>query len=262
MTTFIVGPAGSGKTAELARRALDAAQRERVLVTSVSSAALGSLRAYIAHENVAIRELHDIALETLPGVEPIDDVRAADLFAESAKPLLTLDWREIIEAQWDPEVPGLRSPERFLNAAFRLFCKLRDARIPPEQFLESSLRGAAQFYAKPPNFAHADLLYYTKDTYRDSLHADGPELQRQYRREIDLAKILAKLYRSYLDHPVRQGCLTPRDIIAQAADALGRDAEAARAVRDRYPRLFVDDAQELTIGELQLLQAIYGMDLD
>ena len=262
MSAFITGPSGSGKTTELARRAFEAARQGPVLVTSVSPGALAALRERIRHPKVAIRELHDIALECLPDVEPIDDVRAVMLFADAAKPLLTLEWREIIEAQWDPEVPGLRSPERFLDAAFRLFCKLRDARISPEQFLESSLRGATQFYAKPPNFAHPDLLYYTKDNHRNSLHADGPELQRQYRREIDLAKILAKLYRSYLDHPVRQGCLTPRDVIAQAVDALERDSAAARAIRERYPQIFVDDAQELTIGELQLLQAIYGTDLD
>lgn len=262
MSTFITGPAGSGKTTELIRRALAAAQDGPVLVTSVSLSALGQLRNRLDHQNVTVRELHELASETLGDVEQIDDVRAAMLFADAAKPLLTLEWREIIEAEWDPEVPGLRSPERFLDAAFRLFCKLRDACITPEQFLESSLRGATQFYAKPPNFAHPDLLYYTKDNYRDSLAADGAELQRQYRREVDLAKILAKLYRSYLDHPVRQGCLTPRDVIAQAADRLQHDTALAHSVRERYPQIFIDDSQELTIGELQLLQAIYGSDLD
>lgn len=262
MSTFIIGAAGTGKTGELARRALLAAEHGPVLVTSVSPTGLARLRDRVLHPNVSVCELHELALACLPQAEAIDDVRAAALFADAAQPLLTLEWREIIEAQVDPEVPGLRSPDRFLDAAFRLFCKLRDARISPEQFLENALRGATQFYAKPPNFAHPDLLYYTKDTHRDSLDADGTELQRQYRREIDLAKILAKLYRSYLEHPVKQGCLTPRDIIAQAADLLQSDRAAARRLRERYPAIFIDDAQELTIGELQLLQAIYGEDLD
>jgi superfamily I DNA/RNA helicase len=260
--TFIIGGAGTGKSTELARRALQAAQEASVLVTSVSSASLIALRDRVSHPNVRVCELHELALECLPHAEQIDDVRAAKLFDEAAQPLLTLEWREIIEAQVDPEVPGLRAPERFLDSAFRLFCKLRDARISPEQFLETAMRGATQFYAKPPNFAHPDLLYYTKDSHRDSLVADGPELRRQYRHEIDLAKILAKLYRSYLEHPVKQGCLTPRDVIAQAADMLQTEAQAARAMRERYPAIFVDEAQELTIGELQLLQAIYGADLD
>ena len=261
MNAFITGGAGTGKTTELARRAAAAAQLGPVLVTSVAPAALEHLRDRLRDTGAIVKELHAVALECLPDVEQIDDVRAAMLFAESAKPLLAMEWQEIIEAQVDPEVPGLRVPDRFLDAAFRLFCKLRDARISPEQFLESAMRGAAQFYAKPPNLAHPDLLYYTKENHRDSLAADGTELQRQYRREIDLAKILAKLYRSYLEHPVKRGCLTARDVVAQAADLLQRDARAAQALRDRYPTLFVDDAQELTIGDLEFLQAVYGTDL-
>ena len=262
MSVFITGASGSGKTSELIRRALEAAQRGCVLVTCVSPAALSVLRDRIDHPNISIRELHEVALDILPAAEQIDDVRAAALFAETAQPLLTLEWREILEAQVDPEVPGLRAPDRFLDSAFRLLCKLRDARITPEQFLESALRGATQFYAKPPNFAHPDLIYYTKDSHRDSLDADSAELQRQYRREIDLAKILAKLYRSYLEHPVKQGCLTARDVIAQAADLLQSDRRAAQELRRRYPVLFVDEAQELTIGELQLLQSVYGEHLE
>lgn len=262
MTAFITGAAGTGKTLELARRARTSLQTGPVLVTSVAPAALESLRKHLRDTGAIVRELHALALDALPDVEQIDDVRAAMLFAQNAKPLLTMEWREIIEAQVDPEVPGLRVPDRFLEAAFRLFCKLRDARISPEQFLESARRGAARFYATPPNLAHPDLLYYTKQNHRDSLAADGDELQRQYRREMDLAKILAKLYRSYLDHPVKRGCLTARDIVAQAADVLERDAAAARAVRERYPRIFIDDAQELTLGDLQFLQAVYGADLD
>lgn len=262
MSTFIIGAAGTGKTAELLERALAAAERGPVLLTSVSPAALSVLRDRAVHPNAIIRELHEVALECLPQAEQIDDVRAAALFAEAAQPLLTLEWREIIEAQVDPEVPGLRVPDRFLDSAFRLFCKLRNARMSPEQFLESSLRGATQFYAKPPNLAHPDLLYYTKDSHRSSLDVNPAELQRQYRREVDLAKILARLYRSYLEHPVKQGCLAPRDVIAQAADVLQSDRDAARTLRERFPAVFIDEAQELTIGELQMLQAVYGENLD
>lgn len=262
MSVFITGPAGSGKTTELARRALAAAENSRVLVTSSSPSSLHVLAPLVEHPNVTFRDLHEIAFEMLPGAESIDDVRAAQLFEQAAQPLLSLSWAEFIEAELDPEVPGLRAPQRFLDAAFRLFCKLRDARISPEQFLESSLQGATQFYAKPPNFAHPDLLYYTKDSYRDSLDADAAELKRQYRREIDLAKILAKLYRTYLDHPVRQGCLTARDAVVQAARRALEEPALARGMRERYAAVFIDDAQELTLGDLQFLQSIYGDGLD
>jgi DNA helicase-2/ATP-dependent DNA helicase PcrA len=262
MTVFITGPAGSGKTAELSRRATEAAESGAVLLSSPSDAALNVLAERVMHANIRVRGLTELALEVLGETETIDDVRAAQLFELQAQPLLSLSWTEFIEAEVDPEIPGLRAPERFLDAAFRLFSKLRDARISPEQFLESALRGAAQFYGKPPNLAHADLLAYTKDSHRDSLEADAAELQRQYRREIDLAKILAKLYSAYLDRSREERCLTPRDAVAEAAALLEKDAERAEQLRTRYPVAFVDDAQELTLAELQLLQAIYGEQFD
>lgn len=262
MTSFITGPAGSGKTTELARRALAAAEHAAVLVTSPSDAALGVLAGKLRHVNIRLCSMTELALELLGDAETVDDVRAAQLFETQAEPLLSLSWTEFIEAEVDPEVPGLRAPERFLDAAFRLFRKLRDARISPEQFLESARRGAAQFYGKPPNLAHADLLAYTKDSHRDSLAADAAELQRQYRREIDLAKILAKLYQAYVERAQKERCLTPRDAVAEAAALLEGNAARVTEMRARYSAVFVDDAQELTLAELQLLQAIYGEELD
>lgn len=264
MSTFITGAAGCGKSTELLRRADEAARQSSVLVTSSSGASLDALRARAAGSRAVFRELHLVALDVLAAhsdTELIDDVRAAQLFERAAEPLLGLEWTEFLE-EVDPEVPGLRAPERFLDAAYRLFCKLRDAAISPERFLESALQGATQFYAKPPNLAHPELLYYTKDSHRSSLDADAAELQRQYRRELDLAKILAKLYRSYLEHPVREGCLTSRDAIAEAATLLNGDAALKRATRERYAQAFVDDAQELTTGELQFLQALYDETLE
>ncbi len=269
MSLFVTGAAGSGKTTDLVRRANEAAQSSAVLMTAPASASLDVLRRLCTNERIDVRALDELALEILTrnprdGARPelIDDVQAAILFEESAQPLLSLEWTEFMEAQVDPEVPGLRAPQRFLDAAFLLFCKFRDALVSPEQFLESALRGATAFYAQPPNFAHPDLLYYTKETHQDSLNVDGAELQRQYRREVDLAKILAKLYRSYLDHPVKRGCLSPRDAIAEAVKTL-RDAPAlASEVRERYPAAFVDDAQGLTLAQLQLVQAIYGENAD
>ena len=137
-----------------------------------------------------------------------------------------------------------------------------DLLVSPEQFLESALRGATSFYAQVPNFAHPDLLYYTKDTHQDSLNVDATELERQRRREIDLAKILSKLYRSYLDHPVKQGCLTPRDAVAEAVRIVREKGTIGSEITARFPTVYVDDAQGLTLAQLQLLQAIYGENLE
>jgi hypothetical protein len=260
---LITGPPGCGKTTELLRRAAAAAQQGAVLLTSPSHASRTNLRSCIEHEpQITVRALDELAFEVWASGELVDDVTAAELFEQAAQPLFQLSWTEFMEADLDPEVPGLRAPERFLDAAYRLVCKLRDARIAPEHFLESSLRGATQFYAKPPNLAHPDLLYYTKDSHRDSLEADAAELQRQYRREVDLARILAKLYRAYLDHPVHRGCLTARDVIAEAGQKSGPHVERLTSIRNRYPQAFVDDAEELTLGELQFLQALYGETLE
>jgi hypothetical protein len=126
-------------------------------------------------------------------------VEAKRLFDEACAPLFAMQWEEFDGGTIDPEVAGLRFPQRFSEAAFRLVRKLHDADISPDEFLQRSLSGAAEFYAKPPNFADPKLLCATKHAYHDSLHVGAAELQRQYRREIDLAKILAKLYGTYLE---------------------------------------------------------------
>ena len=267
MSTFITGPAGTGKTHQLLERIRATAGAAVALSPSRSSlAALRDRAGTLA--NVTFSTVDELAMLALSEhahasglevpLETIDDVAAGALFERAAAPLLTLEWSEFVEAQLDPEVPGLRMPQRFLEAAFRLIRKLRDAQILPADFLKSALAGAASFYANPPNLAHADLLYYTKDTYRDSLGAGTQELERQYRREVDLAKILAKLYDSYLEVQVRNGCLTPRDAVAEATNLLGAHPGFACELRARWPHCFVDDAQELTLGELLLLQRIYG----
>jgi len=269
MSSFITGAAGTGKTSELLRRAGEAANAGPVLLTGAYPMSLDVLRGRCENERVTLRSLDEIALDVLYSAagdgkcpQLIDDVQAALLFEEAAQPLLSLEWTEFMEAQVDPEVPGLRAPQRFLDAAFHLFCKFRDALVSPEQFLESALRGATSFYAQVPNFAHPDLLYYTKDTHQDSLNVDATELERQRRREIDLAKILSKLYRSYLDHPVKQGCLTPRDAVAEAVRIVRERVAIAAEIKARFPAVYVDDAQGLTLAQLQLLQAIYGENLE
>ncbi|PZR57495.1 MAG: hypothetical protein DLM50_05850 [Candidatus Meridianibacter frigidus] len=193
--------------------------------------------------------------------ELIDEVDASALFERAAEPLFKMEWADLIDSRIDPEVPGLRMPQRFLEAAFRLIRKLHDAGITPSSFLDLALKGAAGFYARPPNLAHPDLLYSTKDAYRNSLDVDASELQRQYRREVDLAKILERLYRSYLELLVERGCLTGTDAIVEAAEML-RSAGTLAAARAKFPSFFLDDAQELTAGGLRLLQALYGEKLD
>jgi superfamily I DNA/RNA helicase len=249
----IVGPARSGKTTALLQR-LEAAR------------AGGYAAALVAGiEEPAPKRLHALALEVLKEsgtpVRLIDDVEAEALFEEAAAPLLAME-TELLELQIDPEVPGLRTPERFLVSAFRLARNLAEALIAPDVFLERSLAGATEFYAHPPNFAKPELIAGTKNEHRDSLSVSTDELQRQYRREIDLAKMLAQLFRAYLRLLRERGLATGRDAVAAAVALLNDDGARAVRMRERYRLAFIDDAQDLTAGELALLKGVFGERLD
>ena len=195
------------------------------------------------------------------GVRIADAMEARRAFAAGAAQLFDLEWPEFKSGAIDPEVAALRGPQWFLDAAYRLVRKLRDGGISPQTFLERSLAGATDFYAKPPNFAHTALIAATKDAYRDSLDVSSEELQRQYRREVDLAKIVHRLYDTYVALLKRSTAISESDAIARAVETL-RDAPAlADEVRERFAHVFVDEMQEATPMQRALLDAIYGTPL-
>ena len=263
---IITGKPGSGKTRELlARIAAAEFPRERLIVASphtLSAARIGgtALATYafeILEHNAFVSGL---ALE----LGRIGDVDAETHFQSAAASLFSLEWLEVAEPELggdlDYEVAGLRAPERFAQAAYRLIRKLRAAGITPKRFLETALHKATEWYANPPNLANPDLLIAAR-RYRDSLNADGPELERQRRREIDLAKILEKTYLIYIADSESRGCLTDIDALAEATRVLGSVEGAAQRARERWPLAFIDDAQDVTLGELGFLRALYGKEL-
>lgn len=246
--TAIVGVAGTGTTTALLTRA--------ALVTREHPDA----RPLIVPSQTPLETLAlEIVRASNPSVRLVDDIDAEALFAGACAPLFALEWEELGEPpSLDPEVPGLRSPERFIEAAFRLVRKLRDAAIGPAEFLQIALARATEFYAKPPNFADPKLLIGTKDVYRDSLAVDAKELQRQYRREVDLAKILGKVYTRYVELIAESNVVTSRDAAIAAAEILRGDEAIASKLRDTHRFAFVDEAQNLRAVDLRLLQAIFG----
>jgi superfamily I DNA/RNA helicase len=243
----VLGAPASGKSTALAERLA----RARAIAPNADPLAFAS-----SHE------LDAFAVELLrksgAAITLVDDVEAALIFARAASPLLELQWDEFAKDQLDPEIPGLRSPERFLHSAFRLIRRLRDAAIEPSVFLTDALTGATEFYANPPNLADPALLYATKTSYHDSLEATPAELQRQYRREIDLAKILAKLYARYVELVESSGQMTGRDAAIAAARQLRADPALALRLRERHGYAFIDDAQDLTQAQVDLLSALFG----
>lgn len=255
MSVAITGGPGSGKTALLLERYREAAREGNALLLAPTSFALAALRRRLGGEDGTT--FSALAAE-LTGATLIDDIAAETFFERAARPLLDLAWPEFASGAIDPEVAGMRMPRRFLEAAFRLVRRLRENGISPETFLQTSQVGATQFYAHPPNLTHSDLLMYTKDTHRDSLAAEGAELQRQFRNEAHLTKILARLYDAYVALQEREGVMAGRDAIVEATAAVRADP----ALRARWDAVFVDEAQDLNLGELGLLQALRGERLE
>jgi len=283
----ILGAAASGKTTALLARARRTAQAAGmhgacVLLLAPSDAGVGYLRERLAdvappappgdsdREHAlhctsfgvfAFQLLNAARLPAPPELTLIDDAVASLHFERAGAALFALEWTEFLTDEIDPEITGLRSPERFSAAAFRLIRKLRGSLISPEGFRSACLQGATKFYGRPPNFAHPELLLETQAKYRDSLRVSPAELGRQHAREIDLAKILVRLYESYVATLVAQGCLTAIDAVFEATMLLRADPARALALRERYPAALVDDAQDLTAGQLGFLDALYGTSL-
>jgi superfamily I DNA/RNA helicase len=286
----ITGRAASGKTETLARRyaALLARDAELTIAATIVTAARADGAAALAAridevlpaarsverersgryfgvplERLAFDILADHA--TLTGLaydlERIDTYDAEEIFERAIAPLFSPDWNEFIGPDIDPEIPGLRAPDRFARVVLRLIRKLRAAQMSPAAFVTAALRGATAFYANPPNLAAPSLLYATKDEHRSALAVPPAELERQRRREIDLAKIVAKVYASYLDGLVANGCLTGPDAVAEATRLLDDHPALARMYRGRFRIALVDDAHDLQPGDFGLLRAIFGKTL-
>jgi len=270
----IVGPAGSGKSFALVARALRLAAAcadRHIWLATPSDGGVRRLHARAAksiasHARLDVATFSDVAFAILagarePGAPPLrasDDVAASRRFEEVGAALFALEWTEFVGDEIDPEITGLRAPERFSAAAFRLIRKLRGSLISPDMFRRLGLQGATKFYGQQPNFANPELLLETQPKYRDSLRVTPAEFARQYEREVDLVKILARLYASYCEAIVASGDLTPIDAVYEATMLLRDRPELAVQTRERYAAALVDDAQDLTPAQTGLLEAVFG----
>jgi superfamily I DNA/RNA helicase len=273
----LTGPAGSGKSFALARRAIALAAAlpsGSVLLCTPDEAGLIRLRAALGDANASVethalaalafevlRAGHGAGERSLP-FEAIDDVTAATLFEDASASLFSLEWPELAAAEIDPEITGLRSPQRFAAAAFRLIRKLRAALVSPETFKAGGLRGAVEFYGRTPNLASSDLLLDTAAKYRDSLRVSPAELERQRAREVDLVHVLARLYETYVETLAERGVLTQGDAVYEATYLLRAQPALRDALRRRFPFAAIDDAQDLTGAQLAFVAAVYGERLE
>ena len=269
----IVGPAGTGKTRVLLARAHElAAAGGCVVIASAAGAAVERLAQRIELPSIACRTLGAIAFAILgegrsedgPDVKLrlVSEARASERFERVGAELFALEWTEFAAAELDPEITGMRAPERFAATAFRLIRKLRAALVSPAEFKAYGLRGAADFYGHPPNFADADLLVETQPKYRDSLRVTPRELERQRAREVDLVKILARLYAGYASDVEATGEVTPIDAVYEAVRLVRARPGVRERARATMRHLLVDDAQEMTDGEVALVASLFGDSYD
>lgn len=285
MLVAITGTATCGKSAALARRyahllaTLDASP-DTTLVCAASITTARDLVALITAEiesaqhpallaapfvGITIEQLAlaivregGLACGLSPDVRLLESYELEALFRQAAAPLYSSEWDAFLGPDIDPEVSGLRTIDRFTLAAFRLIGKLRDAAIDAETFLASAQRGAAKFYGKLPNLADSNLLMETKDEHRSSLTIGPDELESQRRRELDLAKIIAKLATAYDAELRRTRSASGADVVAQATRILSDAPQIAQRFRDRLRVAVIDDAHDLRAGDLRLLAALFG----
>jgi superfamily I DNA/RNA helicase len=269
----LVGAPGTGKTFALVMRAARAAGAGAALLTAPTDLAVATLRAELATRDLppalTLRTLPDVAFDILAAagrpLRPIDDLEGARRFAAVADGLFSLDWLEFTPESdertegIDPEITGMRTPERFCAAAYRLVRKLRGAGIAPDAFLQSAQRGATQFYGGGVRLNDPALIIDTPQKYRDSLVVDARELARQHEREIDLIKILMRLYTAYLEDLAGAAVATEVEALVRAAEALERDPRARERAAAFGP-LLIDQAEDLMPAAWAFACALRGKD--
>ena len=187
--------------------------------------------------------------------EIIDDAHAFEVLTFAAQPLFDLQWEEFSHGL-DPEVSGLRSPDRFLMQAYSLFGKLQGALIAPTAFLDACLRGATAFYGSPHNLAHPKLLLDTPEKYRSSLAVDENELTRQHKHEVALARILAKLYEEYLAEFEAQAQIPSSGALFALVQHLRANPADTATSLGPLRALAVDDVHNCTLAEISLLRLL------
>jgi superfamily I DNA/RNA helicase len=269
----LVGPPGSGKTHALLSRVITLTTKltlpcqVRLLTTANPTPLADALGSSVA-KTCVISTVAEFAQEVFLDaaetgafdgeVQLLEDRDAFEHFLGLAEPLLNLEWPEFARNEIDPEVSGLRMPTRFLATTYRLFERLRAANIDPARLEEVALRGTAMFYSAPPNFADAELIRATKDTYRDSLRVNTRALDHQRRRESDLARIVGRLALTQTNVTVDTGTYSPQQALQAVTKALLEEPDFAATVRDRYPQVCIDEAQDLTQAERSFFSALYG----
>lgn len=264
----VLGASGSGKSTTLLahiRRSLAKSDGEILALTSANEQAM---RARF-RQTFSSEEFQRITLCTpfqfarlhhrgIKEMRILDRHEAYTEFEAAAAPLLAGEWATLQSGEIDPEVSGLRYPERFLAAAFTLMMKLLASNIDPLEIAADALRATTEFYAHPPNFADPDLLRLLKEEHRSSLRVDRAKLDHQRRREVDLTRIVATLFADFAARCEREYLTTQAGFVRTLTAYFASAPAQAKILRRRYQAVVIDDAQDLSQTDLAWLKAVWG----
>ncbi|HUY11890.1 MAG TPA: 3'-5' exonuclease [Candidatus Dormibacteraeota bacterium] len=256
----IRGGPRSGKSATLIERAGESARQGSVAILGATESSARALATRIgARENVLVSSIDDLGISILrhadSSLQFLDEASSYQLFERAAVDLFDGRWPEG-DAEIDVNVAELRSPERFLEGAWTLVERLRRASLSPEQMIARAMTGATAFYAHPPNLSAPTMLSYLNDSARSAMNVDAAELLRQHRREIDLAKILAELYRRYLTESDRVHAIDACGILPEACRWLLAHPAAEQRKRFSFDALYVDDAEHCDDRAIDFLEEL------
>jgi superfamily I DNA/RNA helicase len=264
----VLGASGSGKTTTLLahiQRSLAKQGGQILVMTTVSPQGLRrTLQRACSNEEIkrvvvcTPLQLARMNHRVIADVRILDRQEAFAHFESAAAPLLATEWPTIISGELNFEVSGLRYPERFLQTSFALMMKLLASNIDPLDISPAALRATTQFYARPPNFADAELLRQLKEEHRSSLRVDDAMLDHQRKREIDLTRIVTGLFRDFAERCEHESLITqPGYVRALTAHFLQTPAQA-EIVRRRYAAVVIDDAQDILQCDLAFLKSVWG----
>jgi DNA helicase II / ATP-dependent DNA helicase PcrA len=248
---------GSGKTFTLslltaqliADGRINPAQDQQILIVTYLNASVDNFRARVRGQlesaglpptGFDVRTLHSLSLEIvktavgggeLEGPAVLDEIQSANFLVQAVD-----SWIDQHSQLWHEFLPD-NSPQ--MRARWRQIT---------ESMARSFMRAAKNQRWKP-----ADILA------RYSPHpSPPPEGEGQNPDATPLVFMLAGIYQQYQNRLIRQGMLDFDDLIWQAADLVESRPDLAEALRQRWPYVLEDEAQDSVPLQELLLSALTG----
>jgi DNA helicase II / ATP-dependent DNA helicase PcrA len=254
---------GSGKTFTLALLTaqliadgrLNSEQNQQILIVTYLNASVDNFRARVRSQLEAaglpaigfdVRTLHSLSLEIvrvaaggngeLGGPAVLDEVQSNNLLVQAVD-----SWIDQNSQLWHAFLPD-NSPQ--MRARWR-------------QITESMARSFMRT-AKNQRYRPDDILAKFRPHLDPLSAAEEPGAGQQNQEATPLVYMLAGIYQQYQYRLIRQGMLDFDDLIWQAADLVEDRPDLAGALRQRWPYVLEDEAQDSVPLQERLLQSLTG----